>query len=40
MFELPENIKIENAKKAINEAKYQPGEIEEVSAQHRRNRVR
>ena len=31
VFELPEEVGVENAKKAIDEAKYQPGEIEEVS---------
>ncbi|MGU4777290.1 mercuric reductase, partial [Escherichia coli] len=31
VFELPDDIGIESAKKAIDEAKYQPGEIEEVS---------
>lgn len=33
VFELPKNIAVEDAKKAINEAKYQPKEIEEVSSQ-------
>ena len=31
VFELPDDIEVESAKKAIDEAKYQPGEIEEVS---------
>ncbi|KSU89184.1 MULTISPECIES: mercury(II) reductase [Bacillaceae] len=30
VFELPDNKEIETAKRAINEAKYQPGEIEDV----------
>lgn len=30
VFELPDDITIENAKKAIDEANYQPGEIEKV----------
>lgn len=33
LFELPDDIGIESAKKAIDEAKYQPGEIEEISSQ-------
>ncbi|WP_188453305.1 mercury(II) reductase [Virgibacillus oceani] len=33
IFELPEDIDVENAKKAIDEATYQPGEIEEVTSQ-------
>ena len=33
VFELPDNKEIETAKRAINEAKYQPGEIEEVLSQ-------
>ncbi len=33
LFELPENMEVEKAKKAIAEAKYQPGEAEEVRAQ-------
>jgi mercuric reductase len=33
VFELPDDVEIESAKKAIDEAKYQPGEIEEVSSQ-------
>ncbi len=33
VFELPCHIAIKSAKKAINEAKYQPGKIEEVSLQ-------
>jgi mercuric reductase len=32
VFELPDDIVVEHAKKAIDEAKYQPGEIEEVPA--------
>jgi mercuric reductase len=35
VFKLPDDIAIENAKKAIDEAKYQPGEIEEVSSQEK-----
>lgn len=31
VFELPDDIGVESAKKAIDEAKYQPGAIEEVS---------
>ncbi len=31
VFELPDDVKVESAKRAIDEAKYQPGEIEEVS---------
>ena len=33
VFELPDDVKVESAKRAIDEAKYQPGEIEEVSPQ-------
>ncbi|WP_036841583.1 mercury(II) reductase [Pontibacillus marinus] len=33
VFELPDDIGVESAKNAINETKYQPGEIEEVSPQ-------
>lgn len=33
LFELPDDTGIESAKKAIDEAKYQPGEIEEISSQ-------
>lgn len=33
VFELPDDKEIETAKRAINEAKYQPGEIEEVLSQ-------
>ncbi|CEI83000.1 mercuric reductase [Oceanobacillus oncorhynchi subsp. incaldanensis] len=33
VFELPENIGVKTANKAIKEAKYQPGEIEEVPSQ-------
>ena len=33
VFELPEDMEVEKAKKAIAEAKYQPGEAEEVRAQ-------
>jgi mercuric reductase len=33
VFELPDDTGVEIAKKAIDEAKYQPGEIEEVSPQ-------
>ena len=33
VFELPDDIAVERAKKAIDEAKYQPGEIEDVSSQ-------
>lgn len=33
LFELPENMEVEMAKKAIAEAEYQPGEAEEVRAQ-------
>lgn len=33
LFELPDDIGIESAKKAIDEAKYQHGEIEEISSQ-------
>ncbi|WP_019413135.1 mercury(II) reductase [Paenisporosarcina sp. TG20] len=33
VFELPDKIGVENAKKAIDEAKYQPGEIKELSSQ-------
>ncbi|MFZ3590366.1 mercury(II) reductase [Bacillus sp. DJP31] len=35
VFELPDDIGIENAKKAIDEAKYQSGEIEEVQSQEK-----
>ncbi|TFB12989.1 mercury(II) reductase [Filobacillus milosensis] len=31
VFELPDDVGVERAKKAIDEAKYEPGEIEEVS---------
>lgn len=33
MFELPNDVEVERAKKAISEAKYQPGEPEEVKQQ-------
>lgn len=33
IFELPEDMEVEKAKKAIADAKYQPGEAEEVRAQ-------
>lgn len=33
VFELPEDMEVEKAKKAIADAKYQPGEAEEVRAQ-------
>ncbi|MFT9597735.1 mercury(II) reductase [Mesobacillus sp.] len=33
VFELPDNVDVETAKKAVDEAKYQPGEIKEVSSQ-------
>lgn len=33
VFELPDDKEIETAKRAINEAKYRPGEIEEVLSQ-------
>ncbi|MFZ3591539.1 mercury(II) reductase [Bacillus sp. DJP31] len=33
VFELPNDTSVESAKKAIDEAKYQPGDIEEVSSQ-------
>lgn len=33
VFELPDDSKVESAKKAIEEAKYQPKEIEEISSQ-------
>ncbi len=32
VFELPEDIGVETAKKAINEAKYHPGEMEELTS--------
>lgn len=35
VFELPDDIGVENAKKAIDEAKYQPGEIEEVQSEEK-----
>lgn len=33
VFELPNDVKLETAKKAIADAKYQPGEAEEIQAQ-------
>ncbi len=35
VFELPDDIGVESAKKAIDEAKYQPGEIEEVQSEEK-----
>lgn len=35
VFELPNEIEVESAKKAIDEAKYQPGEIEEVQSEEK-----
>ncbi|UPG66166.1 mercury(II) reductase [Metabacillus endolithicus] len=35
VFELPNDIGVESAKKAIDEAKYQPGEIEEVQSEEK-----
>lgn len=35
VFELPDDIGVELAKKAIDEAKYQPGEIEEVQSEEK-----
>ncbi|MCM3164116.1 MULTISPECIES: mercury(II) reductase [Bacillaceae] len=35
VFELPDDIGVESAKKAINEAKYQPEEIEEVQSKEK-----
>ncbi|KHF41437.1 mercury(II) reductase [Halalkalibacter okhensis] len=32
VFELPDEVEVENAKKAINNAKYQAGDIEEISS--------
>ncbi|GAA0463508.1 hypothetical protein GCM10008935_19000 [Alkalibacillus silvisoli] len=34
-FELPENVEIETAKKAIDEAKYQPGQAEILQSQEK-----
>ncbi|MYU93404.1 mercury(II) reductase [Ligilactobacillus salivarius] len=35
VFELPDDIGVESAKKAIDKAKYQPGEIEEVQSEEK-----
>ncbi|RBP05325.1 mercury(II) reductase [Rossellomorea aquimaris] len=35
VFELPDNIGVESAKKAIDKAKYQPGEIEEIQSEEK-----
>lgn len=35
VFELPDDIGVESAKKAIDEAKYQPGEMEEVQSEEK-----
>ncbi|EWG09322.1 mercury(II) reductase [Cytobacillus firmus] len=35
VFELPDDIGVESAKKAIDEAKYQPGEIKEVQSEEK-----
>ena len=35
VFELPDDISVESAIKAIHEAKYQPGEIEKVSSEEK-----
>lgn len=35
VFELPEEVNIETARRAIDEAKYQPGDVEEVKQQEK-----